>query len=68
MRAGLELLPTWVLVQSVAANRALVTAMRQRLAQGHQVARMHQPDGLAWLERQADLAEAILTDRQASNR
>jgi hypothetical protein len=42
--------------------------MRQRLAEGHRVARMYQPDGLAWLELQADLAEAIVTARQASNR
>jgi len=38
--------------------------MRQRLADGHQVARMYQPDGLVWLERQADVAEAIITARQ----
>ena len=57
-----------MLAQKVTANRALVAAMRQRLAQGNQVARMYQPDGLAWLERQADLAEAILTTRQASQR
>jgi hypothetical protein len=68
MRASLELLPTWVLAQKVTANRALVAAMRQRLADGHQLARMYQPDGLAWLERQADLAEAIVTARQASQR
>jgi hypothetical protein len=29
---------------------------------------MYQPDGLAWLERQADLAEAILTARKAGGR
>ncbi len=65
MRASLDLLPTWVLEQKVAANRALVAAMRQRLADGQQVARIYQPDGLAWLERQADIAEAIITTRQA---
>jgi hypothetical protein len=67
-RASLDLLPTWVLAQKVTANRALVAAMRQRLADGHQVARMYQPDGLAWLERQADVAEAIATARQARRR
>src|SRR5437773_11579190 len=55
MRASLELLPTRVVAQKAAANRALVAAMRQRLADAHPVARMYQPDGLAWLERQADL-------------
>jgi predicted Fe-S protein YdhL (DUF1289 family) len=65
-RAALELLPTWVLEQKATANRALVAAMRQRLAQGQPVARMYQPDGLAWLERQADLAEAIVAARQAA--
>jgi hypothetical protein len=68
MRASLKLLPTWVLAQKAAANRALVAAMRQRLADGHQVARMYQPDGLAWLEHQADVAEAIVTARQARQR
>jgi hypothetical protein len=30
------------------------------------VARMYQADGLAWLERQADLAEAIVATRRAA--
>jgi hypothetical protein len=68
MRASLEALPTWVLAQKAAANRALIAAMRQRLAAGQEVARMYQADGLAWLERQAEIAQAIVTDRQASNR
>jgi hypothetical protein len=65
LRASLDLLPTWVLADKVRANRALIAAMRKRLAGGHQVARMYQPDGLAWLERQAATAQAILADRQA---
>jgi hypothetical protein len=65
-RAALDLLPSWVLAQKVSANRALVAAVRQRLAQGQPVARMYQADGLAWLERQADLAEAISAARQAA--
>jgi hypothetical protein len=40
--------------------------MRQRLAAGEQVARMYQEPGLAWLERQAEAAEALLADRQAN--
>jgi hypothetical protein len=39
--------------------------MRQHLAEGREVARMYQPDGLAWLERQAEVAEAIIATRQA---
>jgi len=40
--------------------------MRQRLAEGQPVARMYQADGLAWLERQADVAEAIVAACQAA--
>jgi len=65
-RDSLDLLPTWVLEQKVTANRALIAQMRQRLADGQPVPRMYQPDGLAWLERQADLAEAIIATREAS--
>jgi hypothetical protein len=64
-RASLDLLPTWVLAEKVTANRALIRAMRQRLAEGQTVARMYQADGLAWLERQADIAQAIIATRQA---
>jgi predicted Fe-S protein YdhL (DUF1289 family) len=67
-QAVLDLLPTWVLAQKVTANRALIQEMRQRLAQGHRVARMYQADGLDWLERQADVAEAIIATRLASQR
>ena len=59
-------LPDWVLEQKVMANRALISAMRQRLAQRLTPARMYQADGLAWLERQADIAQAIITTRQAA--
>ena len=40
--------------------------MGQRLAAGEQVARLDQEPGLAWLERQAEAAEQLLTERQAS--
>jgi hypothetical protein len=65
MRESLELLPNWVLAQKAAANRQLIAVMRQRLAAGEQVARMHQEPGLAWLERQAEAAEQLLAERKA---
>jgi len=65
MRAGLDLLPTWALEQKAAANRQLIAAMRQRLAAGEQVARMYQEPGLAWLERQAEVMEDLVAERQA---
>jgi hypothetical protein len=67
MRASLELLPSWVLAQKVAANRQVIAVMRQRLAAGEAVARMYQEPGLAWLERQAQAAEQLLAERQAGD-
>jgi hypothetical protein len=67
MRESLELLPSWVLAQKVAANRQVIAVMRQRLAAGEQVARMYQEPGLAWLERQAEAAEQLLAERQAGD-
>ena len=67
MRESLELLPSWVFEQKAAANRQLIAVMRQRLAAGEEVARMHQEPGLAWLERQAEAAEHLLAERQAAN-
>ena len=64
MRAGLDLLPTWALEQKAAANRQLIAAMRLRLAAGEQVARMYQEPGLAWLERQAEVAEELVAQRK----
>ncbi len=68
LREGLEQLPSWVLEQMSAANRRKIGEMWERLAQGLPVAFMYQEAGLAWLERQADLAEAIVADRQARAR
>ena len=68
MRASLELLPSWVLAQKAAANRQIIAVMRQRLAAGEQVARMYQEPGLAWLERQAEVAETLIAERQAIER
>ena len=43
-----------------------------RYGYGHlrleQVARMHQEPGLAWLERQAEVAEDLVAERQATAR
>jgi hypothetical protein len=69
MRAGLDLMVTWALDQKAAANRQLIAAMRRRLAAGEQVARMYvarmyQEPGLAWLERQAEVAEELVADRK----
>jgi hypothetical protein len=66
LRAGLDLLPTWALEQKAAANRQKIKAMRERLAAGEEVARMYQEPGLAWLERQAEVAEELVTERQAA--
>ena len=38
--------------------------MRQRLAAGEQVARMYQEPGLAWLERQAEVAGELIAQRK----
>jgi hypothetical protein len=42
--------------------------MRQRLAAGEQVARMYQEPGLAWLERQAEVAEDLVAERRAATK
>ena len=62
--AGLDLMVTWALEQKAAANRQLIAAMRRRLAAGEQVARMYQEPGLAWLERQAEVAEELVAQRK----
>jgi hypothetical protein len=66
MRAGLDLLPTWALEQKAAANRHVIAVMRRRLAAGEEVARMYQEPGLAWLERQAEVAEDLVVGRRAA--
>jgi hypothetical protein len=65
-----ELLPTWALEQKAAANREVIAVVRQRLAAGEAVARMYQEPGLAWLERQAEVAEELVARRKrtAENR
>jgi hypothetical protein len=70
MRAGLDLLPAWALEQKAAANRQVIATMRMRVAAGEAVARMYQEPGLAWLERQAEVAEELVAQRKrtAENR
>ena len=63
MRAGLDLLPTWALEQKAAANRQVITVMRGRLERGEPVVPMYGPLGLAWLQRQANIAEQLLRAR-----
>jgi hypothetical protein len=58
-------LPAAALAQKAAANRQVIAVMRQRLAAGEKVARMHQEPGLAWLERQAEVAEGLVAERKA---
>jgi hypothetical protein len=68
MRAGLDQLPAWALKLKAAANRQVIATTRQRLAAGEQVARMYQEPGLAWLERQAEVAEDLVAERQAATK
>jgi hypothetical protein len=66
IRAGLDLMASWALEQKAAANRQVIDIMRRRLAAGEQVARMYQEPGLSWLERQAEVAEDLVAERQAA--
>jgi hypothetical protein len=63
MRSGLELLPTWALEQKAAANHHVIAVMRGRLERGEVVVPMYGPLGLAWLQRQADIAEQLVRMR-----
>jgi hypothetical protein len=63
MRAGLDQLPTWVLQQKAAANRKVIAVNRERLERGEPVVPMYGPLGLAWLQRQADIAEQLIRAR-----
>jgi hypothetical protein len=70
VRAGLDLLPTWALEQKAATNRQVLATIRKRLAAGEAVACLYQEPGLAWLERQAEVAEELVAKRKrtADNR
>jgi hypothetical protein len=54
-----------VLEQKAVANRRWVAEMGERLTSGRPVARMYRAAGLAWLERQAVIAEQLIAARQA---
>ena len=68
MRTGLDLLPTWALEQKAAANQQVIAIMRKRLAAGEAVALMYTEPALAWLQRQAEVAEDLLAERQAATK
>jgi hypothetical protein len=63
LRAGLNPLATWALEQKVTANREVIAVMRARLERGERVVSMYGPLGLAWLQRQADIAEQLIRAR-----
>jgi hypothetical protein len=54
------------LEQKAAANRQVIAITRQRLTAGEDVPRMYQEPGLAGLERQGEVAEALVAERQAA--
>jgi hypothetical protein len=56
-------LPTWALEQKAAANRQVIAIMGGRLERGEPVQRMYGPLGLAWLQRQADIADQLIRAR-----
>ncbi len=64
LRAGLDQLPTWALERKAAANRRVIAVTRQRMAAGEEVPRMYEEPGLAWLERQAEVAEELVARRK----
>jgi hypothetical protein len=63
LRAGLDLLPNWALAQKAAANRQVIAVMGQRLERGVPVVPMYGPLGLAFLQRQAEIAEQLVQAR-----
>jgi hypothetical protein len=65
LRGGLDLLPTWALALKAAANRQVIAIMRHRLERGEPVVPMYGPLGLAWLQRQAEIAEQLIQQREA---
>jgi hypothetical protein len=42
----------------------VIAIMRGRLERGEPVARMYGPLGLAWLQRQAEIAEQLIRQRE----
>jgi hypothetical protein len=68
MRAALDLMPTWALQQKRPPTAKSSAITGQRLAAGEEVPRMYQEPGLAWLERQAEVAEDLVAERQAATK
>jgi hypothetical protein len=67
MRAGLDQQPTWALEQKAAANRQVIAVNRERLERGEPVVPMYGPLGLAYLGRQAELAEQLVRERTSNH-
>ena len=65
MRAGLDLLPTWALEQRRPPTARSSPSCASGWPTGEVVARMYQEPGLAWLERQAQVAEELIAERKA---
>jgi hypothetical protein len=68
LRAQLDLLPTSALAQKAEANRQVIAVNRGRLEHGEPVAPTYGPLGLAWLGRQAELAEQLVREPPATTR
>jgi hypothetical protein len=68
MRSGLDLLPTWALEQEGGRQPPDHRGHAPTTGGGEQVARMYQEPGLAWLERQAEVMEDLVADRQAATK
>jgi hypothetical protein len=66
MRAGLDLLPTWALEQKGPPIARSSQSCASAWLAGERVARMYQEPGLAWLERQAEVMEDLVAERQAA--
>ena len=60
LRAGLDLLPTWALAQKAAANRQMIASWAVDSNAGSRWCRCTARLGLAWLQRQAEIAEQLI--------
>jgi hypothetical protein len=66
MRAGLDLMATWRWSRRRPPTARSSTSCADGWLPGEQVARMYQEPGLAWLERQAEVAKGLVAERQAA--
>jgi hypothetical protein len=55
---------TRALAHKAAANRQVIAIMGGRLERGEPVVPMYGPLGLAWLQRQAEIAEQLIQQRE----